>query len=75
MSAVEEPEGDNGGRGAPRVEATFRVSYENVDQLLVAYSSDLSKGGMFLETEQFLPVNAVIRVIRAGSEIEQNCSA
>jgi len=62
MSAVEEPEGDNGGRGAPRVEATFRVSYENVDQLLVAYSSDLSKGGMFLTTDQFLPVNAVVRV-------------
>jgi uncharacterized protein (TIGR02266 family) len=46
----------------PRVEATFKVSYGSVDQLLVAYSADLSKGGMFLETEQFLPVNAVIRV-------------
>lgn len=62
MSAVEEPEGENGARDAPRVEATFRVSYENVDQLLVAYSSDLSKGGMFLTTDQFLPVNAVVRV-------------
>jgi uncharacterized protein (TIGR02266 family) len=47
---------------APRIEGTFRVSYANVDQLLVAYSSDLSKGGMFLATDQFLPVNAVIRV-------------
>jgi uncharacterized protein (TIGR02266 family) len=47
---------------APRVEATFKVSYGSVDQLLIAYSSDLSKGGMFLETEQFLPVNAVLRV-------------
>lgn len=47
---------------APRVEATFRVSYESVDQLLVAYSSDLSKGGMFLATDQFLPVNAVVRI-------------
>jgi uncharacterized protein (TIGR02266 family) len=51
-----------GVREAPRVEATFKVSYPNVDQLLVAYSSDLSKGGMFLATEQFLPVNAVIRL-------------
>src|SRR5215475_5840667 len=63
------PEGEGGrndvegnGDRAPRVEATFKVSYPSVDQLLVAYSSDLSKGGMFLETEQFLPVNAVIRV-------------
>jgi uncharacterized protein (TIGR02266 family) len=52
---------DDGNR-APRVEATFRVSYPNVDQLLVAYSSDLSKGGMFLQTDQFLPVNAVVRI-------------
>ncbi|MGZ3405720.1 MAG: response regulator [Polyangia bacterium] len=57
--AVEE--GEPGGR-APRIEATFKVSYATVDQLLVAYSSDLSKGGMFLATDQFLPVNAVIRV-------------
>jgi uncharacterized protein (TIGR02266 family) len=53
---------DKLGDRAPRVEATFRVSYGSVDQLLVAYSSDLSKGGMFLQTDQFLPVNAVIRV-------------
>ena len=56
-----DPVNDEEGR-APRVEATFRVSYATVDQLLVAYSSDLSKGGMFLQTEQFLPVNAVIRI-------------
>lgn len=53
---------DQGGRASPRVEATFKVSYGSIDQLLVAYSSDLSKGGMFLQTEEFLPVNAVIRV-------------
>jgi uncharacterized protein (TIGR02266 family) len=60
----EQGDGDGAAAGdrAPRVEATFRVSYANVDQLLVAYSSDLSKGGMFLTTDQFLPVNAVIRV-------------
>jgi uncharacterized protein (TIGR02266 family) len=50
------------GARPPRVEATFKVSYASVDQLLVAYSSDLSKGGMFLTSDQFLPVNAVIRV-------------
>ena len=57
-----DPVGDDEGGRAPRVEATFRVSYASVDQLLVAYSSDLSKGGMFLSTDQFLPVNAVIRI-------------
>src|SRR5258708_37267644 len=56
--------GRAGGPGdrARRVQATFKVSYGTVDQLLDAYSSDLSKGGMFLTTDQFLPVNAVIRV-------------
>jgi uncharacterized protein (TIGR02266 family) len=49
-------------RTAPRVEATFRVCYQSVDELLVAYSSDLSKGGMFLHSERFLPVNAVLRL-------------
>ncbi len=65
-----DPVDEQSGGRAPRVEATFRVSYPSVDQLLVAYSSDLSKGGMFLQTEQFLPVNAVIRLnleLGAGS--------
>src|SRR5689334_11081105 len=59
---MSDEEAQNGDNRSPRVEATFKVSYANVDQLLVAYSTDLSKGGMFLQTEQFLPVNAVIRI-------------
>jgi uncharacterized protein (TIGR02266 family) len=55
----DEPQGV---RASPRVEASFRVAYRSVDELLVAYSSDLSKGGMFLQSERFLPVNAVIRI-------------
>src|SRR6185312_10888767 len=62
LSTMLEGDSVDDGNRAPRVEATFRVSYPNVDQLLVAYSSDLSKGGMFLTTDQFLPVNAVVRV-------------
>src|ERR1700759_3227913 len=49
-------------RASQRVEATFRVSSANVDELLVAYSTDLSKGGMFLQSESFLPLNAVLRL-------------
>jgi uncharacterized protein (TIGR02266 family) len=40
----------------------FRVKYASVDRLVVAYSRDLSRGGMFLATNDFLPVNAVIRL-------------
>src|SRR5262245_55908185 len=49
-------------RESPRVAADFRVSYESIDQLVVAYCSDLSKGGMFLATEHMLPVDAVVRL-------------
>jgi uncharacterized protein (TIGR02266 family) len=53
---------DEGTRTSPRVEGTFRVCYRSIDELLVAYSSDLSKGGMFLQSDRFLPVNAVLRL-------------
>jgi uncharacterized protein (TIGR02266 family) len=53
---------DSGARESPRVDATFRVCYQSIDELLVAYSSDLSKGGMFLQSDRFLPVNAVLRL-------------
>jgi uncharacterized protein (TIGR02266 family) len=49
-------------RASARVEASFRVQYLTVDELVVAYASDLSRGGLFLATEQFLPLNAVVRV-------------
>src|SRR5262249_35393429 len=49
-------------RSEARVEASFRVRYSTPDQLVVADGRDLSKGGMFLATRTFLPVNAVLRV-------------
>src|SRR5262249_10582279 len=45
-----------------RVEASFRVRYSTLDQLVVASGRDLSKGGMFLATRSFLPTNAVLRL-------------
>jgi uncharacterized protein (TIGR02266 family) len=47
-------------RESARVEGVFRVEYTSVDRLIVAYSRDLSRGGMFLATDDFLPLNAVI---------------
>jgi uncharacterized protein (TIGR02266 family) len=49
-------------RESPRIEGVFRVRYRSIDRLIMAYSRDLSKGGMFLATSHFLPINAVIRV-------------
>ena len=42
------------------MEAGFRVSYRTLDELVVAYTRDLSRGGLFLKTQRFLPINAVI---------------
>jgi uncharacterized protein (TIGR02266 family) len=44
------------------VEASFRVRYLTLDELVVAYSTDLSRGGMFLQVDSFLPINAVVLV-------------
>src|SRR4249920_1443377 len=64
-------------RESPRVEGVFRVRYATLDQLVVAYSADLSKGGMFLASDQFLPVNSTIRVVLElpghGGELSISC--
>ncbi len=49
-------------RSSPRVAATFRVRYSSLDELVVAYSEDVSRGGMYLVTTRFLPVGAVSQV-------------
>jgi uncharacterized protein (TIGR02266 family) len=49
-------------RESSRIEGVFRVKYPSIDRLVVAYSRDLSRGGMFLATDAFLPLNAVIRL-------------
>ena len=64
-------------RQHPRIEAVFRVEYTTIDQLVVAYSSDLSKGGVFLCTQTYLPLNAVVRLTlqlpEDGGEIPVIC--
>jgi uncharacterized protein (TIGR02266 family) len=49
-------------REHPRFEGTYHVQFKTVDELVLAYTSDLSRGGMFVKTDQFLPINAVIQV-------------
>ena len=64
-------------RESLRVEGVFRVRYATLDQLVVAYSADLSKGGMFLASDQFLPVNSTIRLVLElpgqGGELSVSC--
>jgi uncharacterized protein (TIGR02266 family) len=64
-------------RESPRVESVFRVRYTTLDQLVVAYSADLSKGGMFLASDQFLPINSTLRLLLElpgqGGELSISC--
>jgi uncharacterized protein (TIGR02266 family) len=53
---------DHEGRRARRIEAAFRVRYHSIDQLVTALTHDLSRGGLFMRTARYLPVNAVVRV-------------
>jgi uncharacterized protein (TIGR02266 family) len=45
-----------------RVRATFRVRYRTLDELVVAYSKNLSRGGLFLTTSKLLPRGTVVQV-------------
>jgi uncharacterized protein (TIGR02266 family) len=49
-------------RSSPRVEASFRVRYRTLDDFVVAYTSNISQGGMFVLTDEPLDVGAVVRV-------------
>ncbi len=49
-------------RQSVRVKTEFRVSYPDMDKLLVDYTRNISKGGLFIKTERFLPLNSVIRL-------------
>jgi uncharacterized protein (TIGR02266 family) len=65
------------GRAHPRIEGVFRVRYATLDQLVVAYSADLSKGGMFLASHQLLPVNSMLSLAlelpSRGGELSVMC--
>jgi uncharacterized protein (TIGR02266 family) len=56
------PGNDRESRESIRVEGVFRVKYATLDRLVVAYSRDLSRGGMFLATNEFLPISSIIRL-------------
>ena len=49
-------------RQARRIAAAFRVRYRTVDELVVALTHDLSRGGLFMRTARFLPINAIVRL-------------
>lgn len=49
-------------RSSPRLEATFRVRYRSLDEFVVAYTTNISRGGMFVLTDAPLPVGTMVSV-------------
>ncbi len=47
-------------RNEPRVDASLRVQYETLDELVIAYTADISRGGLFVSTQELLPVGAYV---------------
>jgi uncharacterized protein (TIGR02266 family) len=52
-----------GKRTAPRVGSDFILRFETVDQLALAYGTEISTGGMFLATNEPLPPGRELRVV------------
>jgi uncharacterized protein (TIGR02266 family) len=46
-----------------RVSTSLQVNYENFDDFVVAYASDISQGGLFIDTEELLAEGSVVRLL------------
>lgn len=49
-------------RAEPRVLAAFQVKYRSVNDVVTAYTRDVSRGGLYVATNRLLPVGAVVRL-------------
>lgn len=49
-------------RGEPRAEVEIEVRYRTAQEFLTAYSRNISGGGIFVRTEQPLPLNHGVRL-------------
>jgi uncharacterized protein (TIGR02266 family) len=62
----------------PRVAAQFHITFQTVDALVVAYSANLSRGGLFLKTDRTMPEGSVISLTiqlpDGGESVSVPCS-
>jgi len=54
--------GDDERREHRRISAELEVKYESLEELVSAYTTDISRGGIFVPTERFVPIGAVVEV-------------
>ena len=51
------------GRKHPRYITTIKVSFKSQEQFIQEYSKDISKGGIFVATENLLPLNSQVELL------------
>jgi uncharacterized protein (TIGR02266 family) len=51
-----------GRRTEERVEASYLVRFRSIDDMVVCYTRNISRGGLFIGTERFLPIGSVVRL-------------
>lgn len=47
-------------RAHSRVVAELQVTFKSIDELVTAYSSDISEGGIYVPTDHLMPIGAVV---------------
>lgn len=47
-------------RSAVRIGATLRVRFQTLEDFVVAYTKDISRGGLFIETEELIPEGDIV---------------
>lgn len=45
-----------------RISAELEVNFASLEELVSAYTTDISRGGIFVPTERFLPIGAVVEL-------------
>lgn len=61
-------------RTEPRIETEIEVKFTSLDEFVVTYTEDISRGGLFLKSTNFLPVGSTVRLELTVPDHESNFS-
>ena len=60
--AVQPLQTDDARRSFPRVQTRFAVRFGTVQDFVLEYAANISAGGVFVQSEEPLPLNSIVRV-------------
>jgi uncharacterized protein (TIGR02266 family) len=62
-------------RGEMRVTAELEVEFQSIDEVVSAYTKNISRGGIFVATDEMLPIGAVVKIKLALPDEESRYDA